>query len=98
MAVTALQVAFTAAIEAADATGGTDLLTPFLQLGAVGALALLLLTFARGAYQREAKRSDALEEELRRLHTDLRERFVPLMTEVTRVLAEAHSLLRERNR
>lgn len=75
---------------------GIDTVSPFLQLGAIGALALLLLAFARGAYLREAKRSDALEEELRRINTELRDRMVPLLTEVARVLGDAHTLLRER--
>lgn len=75
---------------------GLDVAAPFLQFGAIGALALLLLAFARGAYQRETKRSDALEEELRRINTELRDRMVPLLTEVARVLADAHTLLRDR--
>lgn len=76
-------------------SGGLNTAAPFVQLGAIGALALLLLSFARGAYLREAKRADALEEELRRINTELRDRMVPLLTEVTRVITDAHNLLRE---
>lgn len=76
--------------------GAVDATSPLLQYGAIGVIAALLIVFARGAYQREAKRADALDEELRRLNADMRERLVPLMTDVVRVLAEVNALQRDR--
>jgi len=79
---------------AADA--GADPTSPLVQYGVLGVLAALLIAFARSAYQREARRADELEKELRRLNDDMRERLVPLMTDVVRVLAETASLHRDR--
>jgi hypothetical protein len=80
----------------ADGSGGVDATSPLLQYGAIGVITVLLIAFARTAYQRETKRADSLDEELRRLNADMRERLVPLMTDVVRVLAEVNALQRDR--
>lgn len=77
-------------------SGGIDPTSPLVQYGAIGVITALLIAFARGAYQREAKRADAADEEVRRLNADLRDRVVPLFTEVVRVLADYNTLLRDR--
>lgn len=87
---------------AADSTGlgGAG---AWLNFGAMGLLAFVLflgyralLSFAQGAYQRERDRADRLAEELRVLNTELRDRYVPTMTEAVRVLGDVTALMRER--
>lgn len=78
------------------AADNIDPASPLVQYGVLGVLAALLIAFARSAYLREAKRADALDEELRHLNADMRDRLVPLLTDVVRVLAETAAAQRER--
>lgn len=94
-----LPVLVWAAAEGAG-TGGvnTDVVSVFLQYGALGALALVLLLFARGAYKRETERADRAEARLDELHRDMRDKVVPVLTEATRSMADVAVMLRERER
>lgn len=62
--------------------------TPFVNLGAIGVLAAMLLIFAKGAYQREVKRADAAEAALAALQTKVIDLYVPAVTEATRVVSD----------
>lgn len=58
---------------ALDAAGGIDL-GVFAQFGAVGAIAVLGIVFAKGAYARERERADRAEADNRALREQNRER------------------------
>lgn len=80
-------------------TTGDSVTDTFLQLGAIGALALLLLWFAFRVYNREIKRCDELEAELRAVQKDVIDKYVPALTEASRIVADAFvELRRERER
>jgi hypothetical protein len=74
------------AVEAAPA--GDPTWQPFVNLGAIGVLAGMLLIFAKGAYQREVKRADTAEAALAALQTKVIELYVPAVVEATRVVGE----------
>lgn len=71
---------------------------PFLNLGAIGALALLLLWFARGAYAREVTRADRSDMALAELNKEMREKVIPALVDATRALADAADALRDGRR
>lgn len=77
--------------------------TAFVQLGAVGALALILLWFSLGAYkdvkaqrEQERARAERAEAELRVLNADLTNKYVPVLTDAVRILGDVTALMRER--
>lgn len=74
-------------LAAADEVGGA-VASSFLQLGAIGGLALMLLWFSYKVYGREVKRADAAEEALRALQTKVIDLYVPAVSEATRVVGE----------
>jgi len=84
----------------------------FAQYGALGAIAIVLIWFAKGAYQdvRERakiayqdvrERADRLEEENRRLNALILDRVIPALTSATQIAEESakmiNDLLRERD-
>ncbi len=79
-------------VMAADASGAIDL-TVFAQFGAVGAIAVMGIWFARGAHQRERERADRLEAEVQRLHELMLERVIPAMTSASRAAEESAALI-----
>jgi hypothetical protein len=87
------QVVWSAVADSDPLSGAASVI---LQYGALGALTVTLLYIHLSSYRREARRADALEAELRRLNADLRDRLVPTMTEVVRVLGDVAALMRDR--
>jgi hypothetical protein len=97
-------------LEALESSGSIDF-TVFAQYGALGAIAIVLIFFAKGAYQDvrdRAKiayqdvrdRADRLEEENRRLNALILDRVVPALTAATQIAEESgrmiNALQRER--
>lgn len=83
----------------------SSITTAFIQLGAVGGLALILLWFSLGAYkdlkmqrEQERQRADRAETELRALNADLTNKYVPVLTDAVRILGEVTGLMRDRER
>lgn len=85
-------------LAATDGSGDLGAYGPLINLGAIGVVCALLIPFARSAYRREVARADKAEAELSALNRELRERYVPMMTDVVRVLGEATAAMRERER
>lgn len=79
-------------ILAADPTGSLDL-SVFAQYGVLGILTLMLIIFARGAYQRERDRADRIEVENQRLHELIIDRVIPALSSATRAAEESTELL-----
>lgn len=52
---------------------------PLVEYGVLGIIVAILFTFARHAYNREAKRADRLEEENNRLRRHNEEKIIPLL-------------------
>jgi hypothetical protein len=77
---------------AADPTGTVDINT-FAQYGILGVLTLILIGFARGAYQRERDRADRSEEEIRKLNAAIQDRVIPVLMSATRAVEESVELL-----
>jgi hypothetical protein len=77
---------------ATDPTGSLDL-SVFAQYGVLGILTLMLIFFARGAYQRERDRADRMEQENQRLHELIIERVIPALGSATRAAEESAELL-----
>lgn len=77
---------------AADPTGSLDL-SVFAQYGVLGIITLILIFFARGAYQRERERADRLEKENQRLHELIIDRVIPALGSATRAAEESAELL-----
>ena len=73
-----------------------DAIAPFVQLGAIGALAILLMWFALGAYRRETARADKAEDQLRQLEKEMRDSVVPQLVRVAEVLGDVTTALRDR--
>lgn len=105
--VTGLAVAHLVLLLAAagDPPGGVD--TTLLQYGAVGAIAAGGAWFGLGAYRREVRRADSLEQELRRvsdqhaaelraLNVEMRDKLVPAVIDAVRVMADVSAVMRER--
>lgn len=82
-----VQVAVFAAVEGAPAGSGIDL-SPIVNVGAFGVLSLLLIWFAKGAYQREVKRADTAEAALQALQVKVIDMYVPATVEATRVIGQ----------
>jgi hypothetical protein len=61
---------------------------PFAQLGAIGVLCIVLIGFARGAYQREVRRADAAEAALQALQTKVIDLISPAAERMTMVVAD----------
>lgn len=70
----------------------------FVQYGALGAIALILLWFAKSAIDRERDRADRMEEEVRRLNQLTQDKTVPALEAATRAVAETAELLRDISR
>lgn len=86
-----------ALVAAADDTGlGTA--GPFINLGAIGAMCLVLLTFARGAYADAIRQRDEAQEALDELNRELREKTVPALVEANRTMTRVIALLDEQRR
>lgn len=79
-------------ILAADPSGSLDLAV-FAQYGVLGIITLILIFFARGAYQRERDRADRLEQENQRLHELIIDRVIPALGSATRAAEESAELL-----
>ncbi len=77
---------------AADPTGSLDLAV-FAQYGVLGIITLILIFFARGAYQRERDRADRIEQENQRLHELIIDRVIPALSSATRAAEESAELL-----
>ncbi len=77
---------------AADPTGSLDL-SVFAQYGVLGIITLILILFARGAYQRERDRADRIEQENQRLHELIIDRVIPALSSATRAAEESAELL-----
>lgn len=74
------------------ADGPPDVTNVFLQLGAIGALALLLLWFALGAHKDAKQQRDECQDRVEQLQKDyitLLNTVLPLVTQATNVLNEA---------
>ncbi len=67
----------------------------FAQYGVLGILCLILIFFAKGAYQRERDRADRADEENKRLNQVLLEKVIPALLSATRAAEESAELLRE---
>lgn len=78
----------TEAVLAAVESVGTAASSTFLQLGAIGALALFLLWFSYKVYGREVKRADTAEADLKALQEKVISLYVPAVTEASRVVGE----------
>ena len=79
---------------AAEPSGpGNADLAVFAQYGVLGVLAILLIWFAKGAYQRERDRSDRLEQENKHLNELVLERVIPALTSATHAIQESAQLL-----
>lgn len=77
---------------AAGAQAGSEL----VQYGAIGVIAFLALLAVRILFARvaaaadlERARADRLEEELRKLNADIRERYMTTLSEATRAISAA---------
>jgi hypothetical protein len=81
-----------AATGAATGTGGLGLDT-LIQTGVTGALAAILLVFARTAYARETARADRLEAKLDELNDAVLERYAGALADATRAVADATATL-----
>lgn len=73
-------------------SGGVDLVA-FAQFGAVGAIAVMGIWFARGAHQRERERADKAEAENRRLQDLIIERVIPAVAAASRAAEESAAIL-----
>lgn len=68
-------------------------LTGLGQLGAVGAVLTLFLTFGWIVYKRERDRADKNEAEIARLNQLIQDRYVPSLESASRALAESSEAL-----
>jgi hypothetical protein len=87
----------TGGVPLADPTAdvSTGITSTFLQLGAIGALALLLLWFAFRVYNREVKRGDDSEDEVRELNREFRDKYAPALAEAAAALRDAAKAMAE---
>lgn len=76
---------------AAEATDVTNL----FQFGAVGAIAALLIIFAKGAYADVKQERDEAKAEVRRLNEIIRETYVTIAKESSTALTRATDVLKE---
>jgi hypothetical protein len=78
----------------AAAAGGDGLdLNVFAQYGVLGVITLLLIVFARGAYQREKDRADQAAAENRQLYSLMLDRVIPAVTSATSAVETSTELL-----
>lgn len=63
------------------------------QYGVLGIFAMLLVWFAKGAYQRETTRADRIEEDNKRLNDIIRDRVIPALTSATKAVEQSGELL-----
>lgn len=82
-------------ILAAD-TGGVGDVGPFVNLGAIGVLCLMLIVFAKGAYADVKKQRDEAQQDLEDLNRELRTSVVPALVEANRTMLRAVAQLDER--
>lgn len=82
-----------AATAAADA-GGVSL-SPFLQYGVVGVIAMLGLSGMYQAYKREQKRADDANAEVARLNQAIIDKYLPSLAETAVLLGDVKELLRD---
>jgi len=82
---------------AADPTGAVDL-SVFAQYGVLGILTLMLIFFARGAYQRERDRADRLETEVQRLHELILDKVIPALQSASQAAEDSTALLQAMQR
>lgn len=86
----------TGALFAAAATTGIEGI--FLQYGLIGAVALVLGFYARGAIKATEERARRLEEDNRRLYQIMADQMIPALTRATDTTMEATGVLTEINR
>lgn len=86
-----------AMVAAADSTG-LDTAGPFINLGAIGVLCLVLVQFARGAYADAIRQRDEAQDQLDELNRELRDKTVPALVEANRTMTRVVALLDEQRR
>jgi hypothetical protein len=79
------------------AEAGTDL-TALTQYGVLGVLAIVLIAFARLAYNREVARADRLEAELRAQNAAIQDKAIPALLAAADAMSEVTELLRDMQR
>jgi hypothetical protein len=67
----------------------------FLNYGALGAITVILVVFARAAYKRESERADAANSEVARLNQVIQDRYLTALTETNTALTETNRILAE---
>src|SRR5688500_4800273 len=89
----------------AQAATGVDVSATFVQYGALGVIAFLVLMAVRVLFQREVRaldhereRADRLEEELRKLNATIQERYVGTLADATRVMADVLDTMKDKRR
>lgn len=65
----------------------------FAQYGVLGVVCLILIVFARGAYQREKDRADKSDEKYEKLNTLVLDRIIPILEMATHSTRESTALL-----
>jgi len=83
---------------AATADNPANLLSPFLQLGVVGVVNIVLFYIARSLIQREQTRADRIEEDNRRINSLMTDQMVPALTKATEAIVDAQRLIEEMKR
>lgn len=81
-------------LAAADSSPPDQATSAFINLGAIGALALMLLWFSLGAYKdlklqrdQERQRAERAEAALEALNREVRDQAVPVLVRVAEILA-----------
>lgn len=88
-----LMIAWPIATSLVSATGEDVIpLSGLGQLGAVGTVLGVLFTFAWKVYNREVKRADANELEVKRLNEAIQGKFIPAMIDSSQAMREGMSL------
>lgn len=84
----------------ADASSSSPDLMQIGQFGAVGAIAVMLIVFAKGAHKRETDNGDRLREEnaklnqtIQDIYADMRDRVIPALTAATIAMQQCTELL-----
>lgn len=70
-------------------------LEPLMQYGALGAIAIVLIIFARTLLRREQDRGDASAAEVIRLNTIMQEKTIPALLQATQAIAAAQTILQQ---
>ena len=77
----------------ASSVNGVDF-SPFLQYGVVGVIAALGLVFMYRSYQREVKRADEADAEVKRLNQAIQDKMLPALLDSAALAREVSDLLR----